>query len=122
MLQQNGDLSRSAATVSYAQCQPGTVRDANLITLCDSCSLFVQFERDLDCLACTVGKAVNVPGQTACFDCAPGTFTARNGTINCGPCEVGHYQDEQGKSECKDCLGGTYADSEGQLACKTQDL
>jgi len=89
LIQKNGKLSQSAATISYIPCSAGS---------------YDPFPND--------------PTQRICRPCDAGTFAASSGAMTCSPCPVGHFANDTGSASCEPCGPRTYQDGIGASTCR----
>jgi hypothetical protein len=93
-------------------------------------------QTSVECTNCHNGDYINIPGQTACASCLPGTFSLSNNqphsscedcpqgfhassqsSASCVACTARKYQDQRKQAECENCIAGQYSDTTGQIAC-----
>lgn len=111
VIQDGGEINRQAATISYAQCQPGTFYNPSL----------AKNPLDTACVVCPVGTYSALEGTIICESCPPGTYsnmTGNDALSDCTACEAGKYNDKFKQIECQDCIEGSFTESTGQLSCK----
>jgi hypothetical protein len=93
-----GGIAPSNATMSYAECQPGT------------------FVVGLSCQVCDIGKFTAVPSASVCVECPQGTASGLTaGASVCATCDQGTSSDA-GASVCTDCVPGKTS-SASRRAC-----
>jgi hypothetical protein len=100
LLQANGQLSLSSASVSYPQCAEGTYAASAAV-----------------CSPCVVGRYTAAPAQTVCSLCDVGRFANTSSSRVCTVCPRGRFQAATGRSVCDVCLPGRFARTTQSVSC-----
>ena len=91
VLQRNGLISSTVATLSYAQCTQGQYLSGYS---CKSCDAGVQLCSPVVYASALFlsGSFTNVPAQSQCLPCDSGSYLALPGKTVCLPCDAGRFR------------------------------
>ncbi len=69
------------------------------------------------CIACPVGQAQPMTGQTYCTNCHKGFYAPTEGHSVCSACPAGRHQNATGEAHCESCPMGQAQPASGQAFC-----
>lgn len=124
-----GGLSKEQASVSFAECFPGSIHVGTACVECDP-GKYMASHGQSSCLHCDAGRFARLPGNHACELCPAGRFSAPvpvnqsmplpNRTF-CEPCAEGYYTDAAGQDSCLQCPRGRASDQPATGLCPQCD-